>query len=109
MKQLCAQVDPSMTPEIFKDRLQIASNIREILCRIAQGVELPEWIVSIQNPQQLADSTILHNGQEYGFATVWPTDDKYSQESEFCWLIGLLKNGGMVRPKDWNDYFGFTF
>ncbi|MEE4611682.1 adenosine deaminase [Serratia marcescens] len=91
MKQLCAQIDPSLTPEIFKDRLHIASNIREILCRVSQGVELPEWIVSVQNPQQLADSTILHNGQEYGFATVWPTDDKYSQESEFCWLIGLFE------------------
>ncbi|WP_099063754.1 adenosine deaminase [Serratia sp. BW106] len=91
MKQLCAQIDPSLTPEIFKDRLQIASNIREILCRVAQGVELPEWIVSMQNPQQLADSTILHHDQEYGFATVWPTDDKYSQESEFCWLIGLFE------------------
>lgn len=99
MKQLCAQVDPSMTPEIFKDRLQIASNIREILCRIAQGVELPEWIVSIQNPQQLADSTILHNGQEYGFAAVWPTDDKYSQESEFCWLIGLFEKWRYGAPE----------
>ena len=47
MKQLCAQIDPSLTPEIFKDRLQIASNIREILCRVAQGVELPGWIASM--------------------------------------------------------------
>ncbi|KJN31923.1 amidohydrolase family protein [Enterobacter sichuanensis] len=99
MKQLCAQIDPSMTPEIFKDRLQIACNIREILCRVAQGVELPEWIASMQYPQQLADSTILHNGQEYGFATVWPTDDKYSQESEFCWLTGLLEKWRYNAPE----------
>lgn len=99
MKQLCAQIDPSLTPEIFKDRLQIASNIREILCRVAQGVELPEWIASIQYPQQLADSTILHHGQVYGFATVWPTDDKYSQESEFCWLTGLLEKWRYDAPE----------
>ncbi|MFS6803883.1 adenosine deaminase [Edwardsiella tarda] len=99
MKQLCAQIDPSLTPEIFKDRLQIACNIREILCRVAQGVELPEWIASMQYPQQLADSTILHNGQEYGFATVWPTDDKYSQESEFCWLTGLLEKWRYNAPE----------
>lgn len=99
MKQLCAQIDPSLAPKIFKDRLQIASNIREILCRVAQGVELPEWIVSMQNPQQLADSTILHHGQEYRFATVWPTDDKYSQESEFCWLIGLFEKWRCGAPE----------
>lgn len=99
MKQLCAQIDTSLTPEIFKDRLQIASNIREILCRVAQGVELPEWIVSMQNLQQLAYITILHNGQEYGFATVWPTDDKYSQESEFCWLTGLLEKWRYGAPE----------
>jgi len=91
MKQLCAQIDPSLTPVIFRDRLQIACNIREILCRVAQGMVLPDWMVSLQHPQQLADSTILHNDQEYGFTTVWPTDDKYSQESEFCWLTGLLE------------------
>ncbi|HCU1240467.1 TPA: adenosine deaminase [Morganella morganii] len=99
MKQLCAQIDPSLTPEIFKERLQIACNIREILCRVAQDVELPEWIASMQYPQQLADSTILHNGQEYGFATVWPTDDKYSQESEFCWLTGLLEKWRYNAPE----------
>lgn len=99
MKQLCAQIDPSLTPRIFKDRLQIACNIREILCRVAQGVELPEWIASMQNPQQLANSTILHNGREYGFATVWPIDDKYSQESEFCWLIGLLEKWRFNAPE----------
>ncbi|PTT56346.1 adenosine deaminase [Aeromonas sp. HMWF014] len=91
MKQLCAQIDPSLTPEIFRDRLQIACNIREILCRVAQGMVLPDWMVSLQHPQQLADSTILHNDLEYGFTTVWPTDDKYSQESEFRLLTGLLE------------------
>lgn len=91
MKQLSAQIDPSLTPEIFKDRLQTASNIREILCRVAQGMELPEWMASLQHPQQLAYSTILHQGKEYGFATVWPTEYKYSQESEFCWLTGVLE------------------
>lgn len=99
MKQLCAQIDSSLTPEIFKDRLQIASNIREILCRVAQGVESPEWIASMQNPQQLTDSTIFHHGKEYGFATVWPTDDKYSQESEFCWLTGLLEKWRYGAPE----------
>ncbi|WP_270826685.1 hypothetical protein [Aeromonas sp. Y318-1] len=91
MKQLCAQIDPSLTPVIFRDRLQIACNIREILCRVAQGMVLPDWMVSLQHPQQLVDSTILHNDQEYGFTTVWPTDDKYSQESEFRLLTGLLE------------------
>ncbi|MBF8448344.1 adenosine deaminase [Aeromonas dhakensis] len=91
MKQLCAQIDPSLTPVIFRDRLQIACNIREILCRVAQGMVLPDWMVSLQRPQQLADSTILHNDQEYGFTTVWPTDDKYSQESEFRLLTELLE------------------
>ncbi|WP_241646260.1 adenosine deaminase [Rosenbergiella metrosideri] len=99
MKQLCAQIDPSLTPKIFKDRLQVACNIREILCRVAQGVELPKWIASMQNPQQLADSTIQHDGQEYGFATVWPTDDKYSQESEFCWLTRLLEKWRYGAPE----------
>lgn len=91
MKQLCAQIDPSLTPVIFRDRLQIACNIREILCRVAQGMVLPDWMVSLQHPQQLADSTILHNDQKYRFTTVWPTDDKYSQESEFRLLTGLLE------------------
>ncbi|MFQ2002406.1 hypothetical protein ACK342_13545 [Aeromonas veronii] len=99
MKQLCAQIDPSLTPKIFRDRLQIASNIREILCRIAQGMELPDWMVSLQHPQQLADSTILHNDQECGFTTVWPTDDKYSQESEFRWLTGLLEKWRYGAPE----------
>lgn len=99
MKQLCAQIDSSLTPKTFKDRLQIASNIREILCRVAQGGELPEWMQSLQHPQQLADSTILHQGKEYGFATVWPTDDKYSQESEFCWLTGLLEKWRYGAPE----------
>ncbi|HDS1201762.1 TPA: hypothetical protein QD004_001034 [Shewanella algae] len=99
MKQLCAQIDSSLTPEIFRDRLQIASNIREILCRVAQGVELPEWIASLKHPQQLADSTILHQGKEYRFATVWPTDDKYRQESEFCWLTGLLEKWRYGMPE----------
>ncbi|MCD8560431.1 MAG: hypothetical protein LRY75_16790 [Shewanella xiamenensis] len=99
MKQLCAQIDPSLTPEIFRDRLRIARNIREILCRVAQGMELPDWMVSLQHPQQLADSTIRHKGQEYGFATVWPTDDKYSQESEFCWLTGLLEKWRYAAPE----------
>lgn len=99
MKQLCAQIDPSLTPVIFRDRLQIACNIREILCRVAQGMVLPDWIVSLQHPQQLADSTILHNDQEYGFTTVWPTDDKYSQESEFCWLSGLLEKWRYGAPE----------
>ncbi|MEN3762964.1 hypothetical protein [Aeromonas veronii] len=99
MKQLCAQIDPSLTPEIFRDRLQIASNIREILCRIAQGMALPEWMASLQHPQQLADSTILHKDQEFGFTTVWPTDDKYSQESEFCWLTGLLEKWRYGAPE----------
>lgn len=99
MKQLCAQVDPSMTPEIFRDRLQIACNIREILCRVAQGVELPGWIASLQHPQQLANSTIMHQYKEYGFATVWPTDDKYSQESEFCWLTRLLQKWRYGAPE----------
>lgn len=99
MKQLCAQIDSSLTPKTFKDRLQIASNIREILCRVAQGGELPEWMVSLQHPQQLADSTILHQSKEYGFATVWPTDDKYSQESEFCWLTGLLEKWRYGAPE----------
>ncbi|MCC5878303.1 MAG: hypothetical protein JJU03_00195 [Idiomarina sp.] len=91
MKQLCAQIDPSLTPDIFRDRLQIASNTREILCRVAQGVELPEWMASLQYPQQLADSIILHNGLEYRFTAVWPTDNKYSQESEFSWLTGVFE------------------
>ncbi|GGA76970.1 hypothetical protein GCM10011369_18600 [Neiella marina] len=91
MKQLCAQIDPSLTPATFRERLQIASNIREILCRVAQGVESPEWMASLQHPQQLADSTIMHHGKEYGFAAVWPTDKKYSQESEFCLLTGVFE------------------
>ncbi|MXR67139.1 adenosine deaminase [Shewanella sp. JBTF-M18] len=99
MKQLCAQIDSSLAPKIFKDRLQVANNIREILCRIAQNVELPEWMASLQHPQQLADSTILHQGKEYRFATVWPTDDKYSQESEFCWLTGLLEKWRYGAPE----------
>ncbi|MBO2586134.1 hypothetical protein [Shewanella algae] len=99
MKQLCAQIDPSLTPGIFRDRLQIARNIREILCRVVQGGELPEWMASLQHPQQLADSTILHEDKEYGFATVWPTDDKYSQESEFCWLTGLLEKWRYGAPE----------
>ncbi len=99
MKQLCSQIDFSLTPEIFKERLQIASNIREILCRVAQGVELPEWLASLQHPQQLSDSTILHHSKEYGFATVWPTDDKYSQESEFSWLSRLLEKWRYGAPE----------
>ncbi len=99
MKQLCSQIDFSLTPEIFKARLQIASNIREVLCRVAQGVELPEWLASLQHPQQLADSTILHHSKEYGFATVWPTDNKYSQESEFFWLTGLLEKWRYDAPE----------
>lgn len=99
MKQLCAQIDSSLTPEIFKDRLQIANNIREILCRVAQGLDLPEWIASLQYPQQLSGSTILHEGKEYGFAAVWQTDDKYSQESEFCWLTGLLEKWRYGAPE----------
>jgi hypothetical protein len=99
IKQLCAQIDFLLTPEIFKDRLQIARNIREILCRVAQGMELPEWIASLLHPQQLADSTILHQDKEYGFATVWPTDDKYSQESEFSWLCRLLEKWRYGAPE----------
>ncbi len=99
MKQLCAQIDFSLTPEIFKDRLQIASNIREILCRVAQGMELPEWLVSLLHPQQLVGSTILHQDKVYGFATVWPTDDKYNQESEFCLLAGLLEKWRYGAPE----------
>lgn len=99
MKQLCAQIDSSLTPDSFMVRLQTASNIREILCRVAQGVELPKWMASLQHPLQLADSTILHQNKEYGFATVWPTDDKYSQESEFCWLTGLLEKWRYGAPE----------
>lgn len=99
MKQLCAQIDSSLIPKTFKDRLQIASNIRETLCRVAQGLELPEWMSSLQHPQQLADCTILHQGKEYGFATFWPTDDKYSQESEFFWLTGLLEKWRYGTPE----------
>ncbi len=99
IKQLCDQIDPSLTPKTFKDRLQVANNIREILCRIAQDSELPEWMPSLQHPQQLADNTILYKDMEYGFATVWPTDDKYSQESEFCWLTGLLKKWRYGAPE----------
>ncbi|MBO2627689.1 hypothetical protein I6M46_05230 [Shewanella algae] len=99
MKQLCAQIDPSLTPSIFRNRLQIAHNIREILCRVAQGMELPEWMASLQYPQQLAGSTILHHGKDYGFATVWPTDHKYSQESEFCWLTGVLEKWRYGAPE----------
>ncbi|QOV70859.1 adenosine deaminase [Citrobacter sp. BDA59-3] len=99
MKQLCGQIDSSLTPKTFKDRLQVANNIREILCRLAQGVELPEWMASLQHPQQLADSTILHQGKEYGFATVWPTDHKYSQESEFFWLTGVLEKWRYGAPE----------
>ncbi|EKO3413141.1 hypothetical protein KW497_03930 [Vibrio fluvialis] len=99
MKQLCAQIDYSLTPKTFKDRLQVASNIREILFRVAQGMELPEWMASLQHPQQLVDSTILHRGKEYGFATVWPTDDKYRQESEFFWLTGLLEKWRYGAPE----------
>lgn len=98
-KQLCAQIDPSLTPKAFKDRLQIASNIREILCRVAQGLDLPKWTASLLHPQQLADSTILHQDKEYGFATVWPTDDKYTQESEFCWLTALLEKWRFGAPE----------
>ncbi|HFT7989552.1 adenosine deaminase [Citrobacter braakii] len=99
MRQLSDQIDPSLTPEIFKDRLQIASNIREILCRVAQGVEFPEWMASLQHPQQLAYGTILHQGKEYGYATIWPTDHKYSQESEFCWLTGVLEKWRYGAPE----------
>lgn len=99
MKQLCAQIDSSLTPQTFKDRLQVANNIREILCRVAQNVELPEWIASLRHPQQLEDSTILHHHREYGFTTVWPTDDKYSQESEFCWLTGLFEKWRYWAPE----------
>lgn len=99
MKQLCAQIDPSLMPSIFRDRLQMARNIREILCRVAQGMELPDWMVSLQHPQQLADRTILHKDKEYGFTTVWPTDDKYSQESEFCWLTGLFEKWRYGAPE----------
>ncbi|OAT32767.1 adenosine deaminase [Buttiauxella brennerae ATCC 51605] len=99
MKQLCGQIDSSLTPKTFKARLQVANNIREILCRVAQGVELPEWMASLQHPQQLADSTILHQGKEYGLATVWPTDHKYSQESEFCWLTGVLEKWRYGAPE----------
>ncbi|MCC9660706.1 hypothetical protein LPA49_09005 [Pseudoalteromonas sp. MB41] len=99
MRQLCAQIDPSLTPNIFRERLQIAGNIREILCRVALGIELPEWMQSLQHPQQLADSTILHHGKEYGFTTVWPTDKKYSQESEFCWLIGVFEKWRYGAPE----------
>jgi hypothetical protein len=98
-RQLCAQVDPSLTPVTFRDRLQIASNIREILCRVAQGMELPDWMVSLHHPQQLADCTILHDDNEYSFATVWPTDDKYSQASEFRWLTGLLEQWRYGAPE----------
>lgn len=99
MKQLCGQIDSSLTPKTFKDRLQVANNIREILCRVAQGVELPEWMASLQHPQQLVDSTILHQGKEYGLETVWPTDHKYSQETEFCWLTGLLEKWRYGAPE----------
>lgn len=91
MKQLCAQIDSLLTPKIFKDRLQIASNIREILCRVAQGLELPEWMESLQHLDQLADVTILHQGNEYRFTTVWPSNNKFSQESEFQLLVRLLE------------------
>lgn len=99
IKQLCAQVDPSLTPKTFKDRLQIASNIREILCRIAQDMELPEWMASLQHPQQLADSAIWHQGKEYRFTTVWPTDDKYCQESEFQLLVRLFERWRYGAPE----------
>ncbi|PKQ72304.1 adenosine deaminase [Aeromonas sobria] len=99
MKQLCAQIDPSLKPVILRERLQIACNIREILCRVAQGMALPGWMASLHHPQQLADSTILHNDQEYGFTTVWPTDDKYSQESEFRLLTGLLEKWRYGAPE----------
>lgn len=99
MKQLCAQIDSSLTPDIFRDRLQIARNIREILSRVAQGVDLPEWMSSLLHPLQLARSTIQHQNKEYGFVTVWPTDDKYSQESEFCWLVGLLEKWKYGAPE----------
>ena len=99
MKQLCGQIDSSLTLKTFKDRLQVANNIREILCRVAQGVELPEWMASLQHPQQLADNTILHHGKEYGFATVWPTDEKYSQESEFFWLTELFEKWRYSAPE----------
>lgn len=99
MKQLCAQIDFSLTPNIFRDRLQIASNIREILCRVAQGVELPDWMSLLQHPLQLANSTILHQDKEYRFATVWPTDDKYTQESEFFWLTRLLEKWRYGAPE----------
>ena len=79
--------------------MQVANNIREILCRVAQGVELPEWMASLQHPQQLADNTILHHGKEYGFATVWPTDEKYSQESEFFWLTELFEKWRYSAPE----------
>lgn len=105
MQQLCAQIDSSLTPEIFKDRLQVASNIREILCRVAQGMELPEWSASLLHTQQLADTTILHKDKEYGFSTVWPTDDKYSQESEFCWLTGLLEKWRYGAPEGMERLF----
>ncbi len=99
MKQLCGQIDFSLTPNIFRDRLQIASNIREILCRVAQGVELPDWMSLLQHPLQLANSTILHQDKEYRFAAVWPTDDKYTQESEFFWLTRLLEKWRYGAPE----------
>ncbi|WP_010324753.1 hypothetical protein [Marinobacterium stanieri] len=99
MRQLCAQVDPSLTPETFRDRLQVARNIREILCRIAQGMELPEWMASLQHPKQLADSTIMHQGNEYRFTTVWPSDNKHSQEAEFQLLVRLLERWRYGAPE----------
>ena len=91
MKQLCGQIDSTLTPKTFKYRLQIASNIREILCRVALGMELPEWAISLQHPEQLAHSSILHNGNEYSFTAVWPLNDKYSQKAEFQLLVRLLE------------------
>ncbi|MDP2608504.1 MULTISPECIES: adenosine deaminase [unclassified Oceanobacter] len=105
LRQLCRQVDFSLTPKTLSMRLKIADNIREILCRVAQGMILPDWLSALEHPDQLKENSLWHkqeNGtmEEYFFTTSWPSDNKYSQISEYCLLVKLFERWKYGAPKE---------
>lgn len=82
LRQLCSQIDPSLTPTKLIERLHVARTIREVLALVALGQKVPNKITKARtiNDLKTIKSPLL----------VWPTPKPYEQHAEHKMLTGFL-------------------
>ncbi|MDE1338296.1 hypothetical protein [Vibrio aestuarianus] len=84
LRQLCAQIDPELTPTKLINRLTLARVIREILAIVALGHEVP---AEVKEAKTMWDLLALKTP-----LFIWPTSNPYGQHAEHKMLVDFFSS-----------------